>query len=175
MKTIPYNKFKHDQRVTCEINGVKIDDAKISIDNDGMIYICQNYVDGGTTINKLGYKFTYYTSISEESDDLDDRVYRIKNIHFLPRTLDDLEEGDVLVDVAGDGYEKTVLGVCGKVFFLSQTFSHESFDTGYTVEDLKIYGWTIKQEQQEEEITELTLEDVAKLANVPVEKLRIKD
>lgn len=46
MKTIPYSKFKHGQRVTCEIEGEKIDDARISITRNGDVYLCQNIVQG---------------------------------------------------------------------------------------------------------------------------------
>ena len=43
--------FKHNQKVTCEIDGKKITDAKISIDKDGTPYICQNEKDGVTADN----------------------------------------------------------------------------------------------------------------------------
>lgn len=171
MKTIPYNKFKHGQRVTCEINEVKIDDAKISIDKDGKVFICQNTCSGIHTDYKLGYKYSY--QILEKNERYDEEYSIAVNLKFIPRTLEDLVEGDVVIN--SYGYEKKILGVCGKVYMMSVSNNFDSLGDFLTIKDMREFGYTLKQEDQEEEITELTLEDVANLANVPVEKLRIKD
>ncbi|MFA7663079.1 MAG: hypothetical protein WCX88_04155 [Patescibacteria group bacterium] len=52
-------KFKHGQKVECSIGGVTIKDAKISIDESGTPYICQDYKHGSDTENKLGYKYSW--------------------------------------------------------------------------------------------------------------------
>lgn len=172
MNTIPYSKFKHGQRVTCEIEGKTIKDAKISIEVlNGSIYVCQNIKKGQRADDFLGYQHSW--KIVYENEDFYDGKEQVENLQFLPRTLDDLEEGDVLI--CKDGQKKTVLGICGKVYMLSVDYDQDYVDAGFTLQEIKSRGYTLKQEESEEEITELTLEDVAKLANVPVEKLRIKD
>ena len=50
------SQLRHGMRVQCEIMGEKIKDAKISIDSNGYVFICQNVKDGTYTENKLGYK-----------------------------------------------------------------------------------------------------------------------
>ena len=173
MKTIPYNKFKHGQRVICDIAGTKIDDARISIDRDGRLYVCQNIKKGGVAYNKLSYKYSWY--LLSKNDDYYDGREEVANLKFFPRTLDTLEEGDVLLDP--DGCKFMVLGICGKVYFLSEEndFSRAAYYP-CTLEELK-EDYTLKQEEveQEEQIQELTLEEIADKMGIPVEKLRIKD
>lgn len=170
MKTIPYSKFKHGQRVTCEIEGINVTDARISIQRDGEVYICNNKAAGIEAHDLLGYTYSYF--ILKKNEDYNEEKNNCKNLKFPPRTLDNLEEGDVIVGIGG---ERKILGVCGEVYFLSMDKDFSAAWTGLTLNDITDCGYTIKQEAEEQEITELTLEDVAKLANVPVEKLRIKD
>lgn len=56
--------FKHGDRVTCSIEGVKIDDAKISEDDRGNFYICQNKKRGDSANDLLGYDYSWTISIS---------------------------------------------------------------------------------------------------------------
>lgn len=52
-------KFTHGQKVTCNIDGIEITDAMISIDDKGVPYICQNEIKGAITDNKLGYEYSW--------------------------------------------------------------------------------------------------------------------
>lgn len=109
-------------------------------------------------------------------------VYRVKGLknwacmgeddmQLRNKSLDNLEVGDVLVDCAR--YERTVLAIVGKLVALSQGNRPETHYEWYTVAELKETSYKLKD--SEEEITELTLEEVAELKGIPVEKLRIKD
>lgn len=152
MQTIPYEKFKHGQRVTCEIDGVKIDDAKISIGKNGLIYLCSNSKSGDNNADeKLGYKYSYsFLMKDRDFNQYGDINEVIENLHFLDRTLDDLEEGDVIVDENGD--EQKVLGICGNVYFLSEENEFTKVDEYYyTTQELEDNGYTLKQEEEEEE------------------------
>lgn len=84
-------------------------------------------------------------------------------------SLDTLSEGDVIVSEAG--IERNVTGVAGRVVFMENSNGH-SYDW-QTIKELKDNDWTVKQPA--EDVTELTLEQVAKLAKVDVSKLRIKE
>lgn len=87
-----------------------------------------------------------------------------------PKTLDNLEVGDVLLSASG---ERTVLAVCGRLVFYSYADQPNSSSMFLTVEELKDKGFKVKS--QESNIVEMTLEEVAKLKGVPVENLRIKE
>jgi len=54
-----YTTLKHGDRVTCEIGPDKILDAKISINKNKRVYICQNERNGGAANDKLGYKYSW--------------------------------------------------------------------------------------------------------------------
>ena len=52
--------LKHGTKVTCEIDGTKITDAKISRNANGDFFICQNKcLSVVTAENKLGYKYSW--------------------------------------------------------------------------------------------------------------------
>lgn len=144
-------KFKHGQRVTCEIKGTKITDAKISINNYGTPFICQNIMDGGSTDNKLGYMYSWalYGDFTNTN---------VKNLHPAVKSFDYPEVGDVYVDKDGD--RRTVLGVCGRVIHLSLFGDENTYGIGFTKEELIEHGYTI--EQDKEEVEELTMEEVCK-------------
>jgi len=166
MKTIPYEKFKHGQRVTCEIEGVKIDDAKISIDFDGTVSICQNISSYYHVQNTLGYKRSY--RILYKDMDFNGNSH-VSDIKLLARTLDDLEEGDVIMDDSGD--EVMILGICSKMHFVSEINNFKFADgLGYTLDELKNDGYTLKQEEEKLEFREPT-EEERKIINNPILKI----
>ena len=59
-KTVTIDKvvFNHGDKVTCSIEGTKIEDAKISIESD-RYYICQNHKSGQVANDRLGYKYSW--------------------------------------------------------------------------------------------------------------------
>jgi phosphopantothenate synthetase len=85
------------------------------------------------------------------------------------------EVGDVLV--SSESGERTVLAVCGRLVFLSNVndLTRTAFGSIYTVEDVERSGRTFKSQPQEPTLTEVTLEEIAKLKGIPVEQLRIKE
>lgn len=82
------------------------------------------------------------------------------------------KQGDILVNQNGN--KRKVLGVCGEVYILS---AYDNFDIAYkfyTQFELDDMGYKLYTEEPED-LTELTLEEVAKKFNVDVSKLRIKE
>ena len=140
--------FKHNQKVTCEIDGKKITDARISINADGDPFICQNKKNGSYTENKLGYKYSWGLN----------RDFTNQNVtNLLPtmiKSFDNPQEGDEYKSQTGSS--RFVLGVSGRTIDLSQTDSKDSFGGTYTKEDLITRGYTIVQDKPEpEEIIEV--------------------
>lgn len=66
-----------------------------------------------------------------------------------PKTLENIEFGDVVVDK--DGYERKVLGRLNSLVFLSDVNDFDCADVTYTVEELKKRGFTLKQEPEDKE------------------------
>jgi len=153
--------MKHNQKVTCEISGTKITDARISIDKDGIPFICQNEQLGASAKNKLGYKYSWmlkkdFTNIN------------VKNLRPLEKDWDTLQVGDEI----GHLYEKrTVLGVCGRVIFISWPCNKDRYFGGNTKKELIECGYTIVQDTPP--IIELTIQDIADLKGVDVKSIKI--
>lgn len=149
--------FKHGDRVTCEINGIKITDAKISIDEDGTPFICQNEFIGWNAENKLGYKYSY--KLDKDFNCSICGVGCVMNIRPLEKTWDNIEVGDVLKNTSGR--KRWVLGVCGRAIFVSILNDPNRSDVGYYIkEELIKIGYTIDQPEQKDEVEELTMEQV---------------
>lgn len=107
-----------------------------------------------------GIKFT--TDDGHECSELQSKA------KLVVTALDHLSVGDVLVNEYGDEY--TVIGVLGEIVFLADEDGHAS--DYFTAKELKDNDWTIKTDDSA--ITEMTLPEVAKLAGIPVEQLRIR-
>ena len=84
---------------------------------------------------------------------------------------DSLQVDDVLVDSNGD--KRYILAVCGRVIFLSYVDSKDISGLYRTKEELIKSGYTILQDE-EEEIIELTLEEIADKFGVDVKLIKIK-
>ena len=149
--------FKHGDRVTCEIKGIKITDARISIDGDGTPYICQNIKNGGIADDKLGYKYSWVLS----KDFID---YDVTNLKLAgPKQLEDIEVGDVLLK---SGKEFPVLMRSGEVVVVGLERDYGFAASGnYTIDELRHSGCTVKQEEP----VKMTVAQVAEKLGYEVE------
>ena len=93
-----------------------------------------------------------------------------EDIELYKKTLNDLQVGDVLVNAADN--EATVLGKCGRVVFVSKLNEPAKHSCGYTVEELEEKGMKIKEAKPE--VTEVTMDEVAKKFGCSVESFKIK-
>lgn len=114
--------------------------------------------------------------------DANDNSYRVGNdnqLHWfnasdlrpVEKTWETLEQGDVLVNGNRD-FDLVVQGLVGEVI-IAVSKDDNMARVGSTTE-LKDNGWKIK-DATEPETVELTLSDIAKKFDIPVEKLRVKD
>ena len=160
MKNLKESDFREDLSITCRIIGNKIDDAKLHFEH-GFWNVCQNIEDSSDSENKLGYKYSWMIDDCNE----------ITDIQIKHRTIDDLEEGDIIEREDDD--KRKVLGICGKVYFI--TFPNDFYkasDTTHTIEEFKKEGYKLVQPEEEETI--LTMSEVAELVGVDVKHLKIK-
>ena len=92
-----------------------------------------------------------------------------KRLKLAEKTLDDLEVGDILLD--SDGDEVKVLAICNEIIGISEYDDFDTFNKWLTISEIK-NRFTLKQDLTAK-ITELTLEDVAKLAGKDVSQIKI--
>lgn len=129
--------FKDGDKVTCKICDTQIDDAMISIDEDGETFICHNKAEhAGLTAEDLkGYTYSYM-------------IHR----DFTHRNLTDLKlapdvhpkVGDVYVNKNSD-MERTVLEVGENLIALSKWDKQDIYNTHVTRAQLASH-YTLKQE-----------------------------
>ena len=139
--------LKHGDRVTCKINGVQINDARISIDEHGCYFICQNRKKGEKAKIFFGYRYSWFFDPEDMKEDgvSDLRIVKEPRTEN-PRTIlsEPLREGDVLYRENGDEQRK-ILGVCGQAVFPSHINLFDSAGQVWTAIDLASNGWTLKQ------------------------------
>ena len=155
--------FKHGDRVKCTIDGTDINDASISIDKNGTPFICQDKKDGWYADDKLGYKYSWV--LDKEFNNRD-----VTNLRSVEKSFDCPDIGDEYIDPNGDS--RYVLGVAGRVIFLSSSTEREYYSYGMTKEQLIALGFTIAKDEPNEEPTEMTLEEIEKLVG---KKVKIVD
>lgn len=147
-------KFKHGQRVTCKIKNVQIDDAKIRLIDGQRPFICQNKQSGSScSDNKLGYLYSWIL----QEDFTEPSVTDLKPFK---KSFDYPEVGDEYTLNSGES-SVFVLGVTGKVIFISSYADKERYGYPKTAKALRDDGYTIVQDK-EERIEELTMLEVCK-------------
>ena len=86
-----------------------------------------------------------------------------EELELVEKSWDTLEVGDEIKD--DNGYSRWVLGLCGRVIFVSDLNNKDANAGSYTKEELIRYGYTIVQPKEEEtpEIPEYTMEEAIKI------------
>ena len=137
--------FKEGMEVTCEYNGDKLNGTLIPLNWGRGI---EWYISG---TNKI-----IHTSA-------------VTNLQPKPRTIDDLECGDIIVDVGG--WKRKCLGKCGEVYAISANWNKTTdnadkiFSALWTIYQLKRCDYTLYQptEAKETDIDEVTLDKCIKV------------
>jgi hypothetical protein len=130
MRITPLSQLKHGMKVRCSICKVVIDDARISIDPDGYVFLCHKVRDGTTASAELGYKysFTAGSSFVDWIETLDDDMLYVK-------------EGDVVV--VDDYLKRKILAVVSTNALVSAVDNEEVAASWYTFKQLKDFGYKI--------------------------------
>lgn len=90
---------------------------------------------------------------------------------LLDKAIENIEYGDVVVDK--DGGEKKVLARVNDSVLLSLRGDFDIADnTWFTIQELKSSGFILTQ--SEEDVTEVSMDEVAKKMGIPVNRLRIR-
>ena len=70
MKLTNYNQLKDGIKVRCKIRSTQIDDARLSIDSAGNVFVCQNEYFGLPTDDQKGYKCSCLLTSNDDSTDV---------------------------------------------------------------------------------------------------------
>ena len=140
-------KLRKGMSVTCKIDGTAIKDAKIQEEN-GLFYICQNEIDGENCEDKLGYKYSW---LIFKGSDNDIEWFGVTDLKPL-KSLENLCEGDIITDGHG---ERMVLGVYGKVYFMSKKNNFDYADENFTAKELEDYEYELKESDPDSEFIEI--------------------
>ena len=136
-------KLKHGMKVTCEIDGTKITDAKISKDADGRFFICQNKRNGGGAGDKLGYAYSWFIGDNAGAFGYPD-VTNLKPVKDIS-DISNYEVGDILVDEYSSRCK--VLGVCGLVVIISTSDFERASSSPYTTQELEEEGYCFENSE----------------------------
>jgi hypothetical protein len=157
------------------MNKFKIGDVVKAIDNN---YTFTNKALGWTgkvtKVREDGY-FYADTISSEIKSDVGVSYGFLSPEHFalVKKELEDVEVGDILVD--DEGKDRYVMAVNGRLVDLAD-YGYEADDSSqtmyYTMLELKKKGFTFKD--QEPEIMEISMDDVAKKFGKSASEIRIK-
>lgn len=63
----------HGKRITCDIDGVYIDDARISVNEYDTVFVCQNIKGTNSLTEKFGYKYIWVISRNRDEYEIDNR------------------------------------------------------------------------------------------------------
>lgn len=160
------------RRFKCSIHGKKVE-GRIQVENN-KVYLCQNVRNGGDCKDKLGYRFSW--SI-EEGRDTQLIFNGVTDFKLTPTTAEEIKNykdwqvGDKIINNCG---------VTGVIIFRSGELvvfkdNNGNASVNYTIYELYNASWRLDEKPIEESFVEMTMEEIAKLKGIPVEKLRIKD
>lgn len=140
---------------------------------EGSIYLCQNVKDGADCEDKLGFKCSWHIEDGSEMALIKNNV---SNLCIHPSTKEEAESfkdwqvGDKLV------YESNTWEVIfrsGELVVCKRENGNVPYN--FTCDELYTLGFRLVYEPDPEtEIVEVTMDEIAKMKGIPVERLHIK-
>ena len=142
----------------------------IRVEKD-IAFLCQNIANGYSCCDKKGYSYSWSVSIGD-SESLKEN--KVTNFFLCPdNPINAVSVGDVLLNQSERKH--TIIARIGEAVITEC----ESMAYVYSINELKNMQfkpfWIQWLSESKPEIVEYTIEDIAKLTGMPVEKIRIKD
>lgn len=160
------------RKFKCKMDGLYVE-GRIQVEKN-MAFLCQNIRDGGECEDKLGYTYSWYVGTGDKDYLL---MNRITNFEIIGMTKEEIENykdwqvGDKIIHK--DGLKGEIIFRSGELVVFK--YNNIVASPNYTIESLYDAGWRLDEKPMEESFVEMTMEEIAKLKGIPVEKLRIKD
>ena len=147
-------------------------EGRIQIE-DERVFLCQNMIDGANCKDKLGFKYSW--SVGDGSIILLDQN-NVSNLSISPSSKEEAESfknwqvGDKLV--SGSNIWEVIFRA-GELVVCKREEDKATFN--YTCDELYRLGFRLVYEPDpESEIVEVTMDEIAKMKGIPVERLHIK-
>lgn len=147
-------------------------EGRIQIE-DECVFLCQNMIDGDNCKDKLGFKYSW--SVGDGSIILLAQN-NVSNISISPSSKEEAESfknwqvGDKLVN--GSNIWEVIFRA-GELVVCKREEDKATFN--YTCDELYRLGFRLVYEPDpESEIVEVTMDEIAKMKGIPVERLHIK-
>lgn len=147
-------------------------EGRIQIE-DERVYLCQNMIDGADCKDKLGFKYSWGVGDGSEMTLTKNGV---SNLSISPSTKEEAESfkdwqvGDKLV--SGSNIWEVIFRA-GELVVCKREEDKATFN--YTCNELYRLGFRLVYEPDpESEIVEVTMDEIAKMKGIPVERLHIK-
>lgn len=160
------------KKFRCKIYSDTVE-GKIQVEN-GNVYLCQNIKDGLRCTNRFGYIYSWKVGNGNEDDLKRNNVTEFELIGMTKEEIEnykDWQVGDKII--YKDGFKGEIIFRSGELVVFK--YGDGSASPNRTVEKLYEDGWRLDEKPMEEPMVEMTMEEIAKLKGIPVEKLRIKD
>ena len=139
---------------------------------DGEAYLCQNQRNGYSCNDKLGFKYSW--SVRDGSiGSLNDTGVTDLRLH--PVTTEEIEDYKdwQIGDKITDNIETLEVIFRGGELVVCK-YSDDRASCNYTCNELHRCGYRLVAEPEKEDIIEVTMDEIAKMKGVPVERLHIK-
>lgn len=142
---------------SCKIYSKVVDDCRIQKEGS-TFYLCQNVVCRSSPLNRLGYDFGYSLGSGDKSAFTRNKV---TGFYLTARSTSLLETTLVEGDILQRGKDECeVIAVLGRAVIIQYDDGSPFLSTYSCLNNL---GYTLKVEEEEEEIEELTMAEVCKL------------
>lgn len=139
---------------------------------DGRVYLCQNMKNGAGCGDKLGFSFSWQVNKGSRDDLESTDVTDFCLIHVTAEEIEAYKSWQV-GDKITDGLESLEVIFRSGELVVCKDSDDEACDN-YTCNELHKRGYRLVVESEEEEIIEVTMDEIAKMKGVPVERLHIK-
>ena len=136
---------------------------------EGCVYLCQDQKCGAGCEDKLGYKGSWRVAYGSMYDLAREGVEDFQLVDISPSEYKDWQVGDEVINDSGDRAE--IIFRWGELVVLKNSIGRASVN--YTLDELFERGFRLIVE--EEVLVELTLDDVARMKGVSVDRIRIKE
>lgn len=139
---------------------------------DGRVYLCQNVRDGDNCDDKLGFSFSWHVN---KGSRYNLESTGVTDFCLIPEAAEEIEAykdwrvGDKITD----GLESLEVIFRSGELVVCKDSDDEAGDN-YTCNELHKHGYRLVVESEKEEIIEVTMDEIAKMKGVPVERLHIK-
>lgn len=140
---------------------------------EGSIYLCQDVMDGSSCEDKLGFKYSWGI---EDGSAMALIKNNVSNLSIMPLTKEEAESfkdwqvGDKLV--SGSNIWEVIFR-SGELVVCKKENGNATFN--YTCDELYRLGCRLVYEPDpESDIVEVTMDEIAKMKGIPVERLHVK-